>query len=82
MKYRFYYSESQLHTMRQLYPGHRTFVFDGTKYVEYSEMCSRGHSKCNWRDAKLVFETDVQPKIKVEDRLPPEHLEIHLEIKE
>lgn len=60
MKNRFYYSPTQA-AMR---PAHFTYVWNGKEWVAYSEWCSLGQNN-NWENAKLVFETDEQPKIRV-----------------
>lgn len=62
MKNRFYYSPSQA-AMR---PDHFTYVWNGQEWVCYSEWISTSDRKSNWDDAKLVFETDERPEIRVE----------------
>ena len=78
MKNRFYYSFSQDCVCRSLgefddkfnrIEGIReNYVLTPNGWERYSEWCSQENSKCNWEDAKLVFETDEEPKIKIEYR--------------
>lgn len=78
MKNRFYYSFSQdcisqkfgelddnfncIHGIRE------NFVLTPNGWERYSEWCSTENSKCNWEDARLVFETDDDPEIKIKYR--------------
>jgi hypothetical protein len=56
VKHRFFYSEQQ--TMGECSPKVKTP--EGWK--EYSEWCSSDNIP-NWKDAKLIYETDEQPEI-------------------
>lgn len=67
MQHKFYYSACQA-AMR---PAHFTWVWNGKQWVAYSEWCSSGQDS-NWEDAKLVFETNEQPQIKVESYEDPD----------
>lgn len=77
-KNRFYYSFSQ----ECISQGHReidnnfnkiegireNYVLTPNGWEKYTEWCSQEGSKCNWEDARLIFETNDSPKIKIEYR--------------
>lgn len=80
-KHRFYFSKKQ-QKVHDDFEGsqHRTYVRKGGKWVEYTEWCSSPEYDSNWDDAKLVFETDEKPEIKVKGELRDtlaKHLDIY-----
>lgn len=77
MKNRFYYSFSQACiTSRLMGIGdvgdmegiRENYVWTPNGWEQYTEWCSTKGTKCNWDDARLVFETNKEPKIKIEYR--------------
>ena len=72
MKNRFYYSFSQACTMHRLTKDmegiQENYVFTPNGWKQYTEWCTMCGSKCNWDDARLVFETNKTPKIKIKYR--------------
>lgn len=77
-KNRFYYSFSQecisqkmgeIDDMFNKIEGVReNYVLTPNGWEKYTEWCSQKGSKCNWGDAKLIFETNDSPEIKIEYR--------------
>lgn len=77
-KNRFYYSFSQecisqkmgeIDDMFNKIEGVReNYVLTPNGWEKYTEWCSQKGSKCNWGDAKLIFETNSSPEIKIEYR--------------
>lgn len=66
-KYRFYYSEQQKHASKLFGHDSKVFVILPTgEKAEYTQMCSSLDGKCNWEDARLVYATNDEPKIRYE----------------
>lgn len=72
MKNRFYYSFSQACTVRRLTGDmegiQENWVLTPNGWEQYTEWCTTRGTKCNWGDARLIFETNKTPKIKIEYR--------------
>ena len=71
-KNRFYYSKKQSDIENDMwgFPTRFTFVKTPDGWRIYSEWCSTKGAKCNWEDAKLVYETDDEPEIIIHDGIP------------
>ena len=71
-KNRFYYSKKQSEIDEEMWnmPTRFTFVKTPDGWKQYSEWCSVKSAKCNWEDAKLVYETDDEPEVIIHECIP------------
>ena len=71
-KNRFYYSKKQNEIDEEMWniPTRFTFVKTPNGWQQYSEWCSVKGAKCNWEDAKLVYETNDEPEIIIHECVP------------
>jgi hypothetical protein len=71
-KNRFYYSKKQSEIYEEMWnmPTRFTFVKTPDGWKQYSEWCSVKSAKCNWEDAKLVYETDDEPEVIIHECIP------------
>ena len=57
MKHRFYYSKEQ-----EKIGGYNLVIDEEGNEFKYTQWCTTPSCFCNWKDAKLVYTTDIQPK--------------------
>lgn len=63
---RWWYSKRQKRVINTFYPFHTCHVFVNGRWCEYTEWTSSPDGKCNWDDAVLIAESEVELPIMID----------------